>query len=189
MSSAGGTRAAHCGFTLQELMITLAIGGVLITGGIGMYGQLQESRLVTSVNAFVAHLSLARSEAVKRGMHVVICPSTNGTDCSASDGFNWWHDGAILFVDTNADRDRDPDEPLIHHFSASSTTTIKSSPGSSRMVYMADGMTAVTNTTFTFCDTRGTHAARYVIVSRTGRARSAKSPPDGHADAPSEACA
>lgn len=185
---AGSTRVAHCGFTLQELMITLAIGGVLTTGGIGMYGQAQENKMVTSVNAFVTHLSLARSEAVRRGTHIVFCPSANGTDCSAPDGLNWWHDGAILFSDENANRNRDGDEPLIHHFSASSDTTIKSSPGSSRMVYIGDGMTAVTNATFTFCDNRGTRAARYVIVSRTGRARTAKTPPDGRADAPFEVC-
>ena len=54
------------GFTLVELMITLAIAGILVAVGIPSFNStISDSRLTSYANEFVTALNLARSEAIK----------------------------------------------------------------------------------------------------------------------------
>ena len=50
--------------------------------------------------ALAASLRLARSEALKRGMEVTVCPSTDGKICQTSPD---WTKGWLVFADNNAD--------------------------------------------------------------------------------------
>lgn len=55
------------GFTLVELMITIAVAAILLATATPSFTSLiQNHRLVAQHNDFVANLNLARSEAVKR---------------------------------------------------------------------------------------------------------------------------
>ncbi|MFB1487585.1 MULTISPECIES: GspH/FimT family pseudopilin [unclassified Thiocapsa] len=91
------TWIAYRGFTLLELMVTVAIAAILLTLGVPSFRDLvQNNRAATQVNALVTALSLARSEAVRRGQHVSICPSTDQETCTGGDD---WDDGWIVFVD------------------------------------------------------------------------------------------
>ena len=61
--------AKSSGFTLVELMITLAIAGILVAVGIPSFNStISSNRLTSYANELVTALNLARSEAVKRGM-------------------------------------------------------------------------------------------------------------------------
>jgi type IV fimbrial biogenesis protein FimT len=69
------------GFTLVELMVTLAVLAILITVGIPAFGDLVRNNRVTSqTNELVTALNIARSEAVKRGrnVQVVVAMEANG---------------------------------------------------------------------------------------------------------------
>ena len=48
--------------------------------------------MAAEVNQFVTALHLARSEAVKHGRRVVLCPSSDGPDCGNSTGLGQWLD-------------------------------------------------------------------------------------------------
>ncbi len=90
-------RHSH-GFTLLELMITLAIAALLVTIVIpGFNGLIKKNRISTYANNLVTSLALARSEAVKRGTIVSLCASNTGNDCTAT-GFD---QGWIVFTDRN----------------------------------------------------------------------------------------
>jgi type IV fimbrial biogenesis protein FimT len=69
------------GFTLLELMVTLAVLAILITVGIPAFGDMvQNNRVTAQTNELVSALNTARSEAVKRGrnVQVVVAAEDNG---------------------------------------------------------------------------------------------------------------
>lgn len=79
------------GFTLIELMITLAVAGVVLSTALPNFIQaINNNRLATNTNDFIASLNLARSEAIKRGVNVVV----------AKTGANW-ENGWQVFVDVD----------------------------------------------------------------------------------------
>ena len=79
----------NSGFTLMELMVTIAIAAILVGIAIPSFTSIITSnRLTTSANELVTALNLARSEAVKRGQQVVV--SKTGAN---------WENGWQVFVD------------------------------------------------------------------------------------------
>ncbi len=82
------------GFTIIELMITVAVASLLMAIAVPSFNQMVVSgRLTAQSNEFVAALSLARSEAIKRNASVTLCRanSATATDCSTASGTwtNW----------------------------------------------------------------------------------------------------
>ena len=55
------------GFTLMETLVTLVIASILVTAAVpAMQDFIVRNRMTAEVNTFMASLTLARSEAVKR---------------------------------------------------------------------------------------------------------------------------
>ncbi|MEQ1557369.1 MAG: GspH/FimT family pseudopilin [Methyloglobulus sp.] len=84
-------QSSSLGFTLIELMVTVSIAAVLLALALPSFAPtIRSNRLTTYTNDLIASFSLARSEAVKRGQHVVV--GRNGAN---------WEDGWRVFVDIN----------------------------------------------------------------------------------------
>jgi len=105
-----GSRGTMRGFTLGELMTALAVVGVVAVIALPSYRTIiRGARLTTQIYDFSAALNLARSEAVKRGMSVTVCPSTDQATCTNS---TRWEQGWIVFVDRDADQTVDTSDPF-----------------------------------------------------------------------------
>lgn len=104
------------GFTMIELLITLAVLTILLAIGIPSFAGLMASTQVTNAtNELLSAFAQARSEAIRRGQRVTICISGNGAQCTNAGN---WDQGWIIFSDaTRAGNvaNVDAGEVIIHN--------------------------------------------------------------------------
>lgn len=83
------------GFTLLELLVTVFVLGVLLSVAVpGFFDTVRNSRATANTNELVTALSIARSEAVRRGARVTLCGTADGATCNGS-----WNQQWVVFVD------------------------------------------------------------------------------------------
>jgi type IV fimbrial biogenesis protein FimT len=82
------------GFTVLELMVTVAVTAVVLSIGVPSFlSVIETNRAVTHTNELVATLNIGRSEAVRRGAPIVVCSSTDGATCAGSTD---WSTGWVI---------------------------------------------------------------------------------------------
>lgn len=87
------------GFTLTELITVMAIVAILMTiGAPGFKYVTTSNRISSEINGLLGDMQFARSEAVKQGLFVTVCSSTDGANCNG--GTNW-QNGWIVFLDSS----------------------------------------------------------------------------------------
>ena len=85
-------RPLSAGFTLMELLMGIAVLAILTTLAVPAFNQfILNNRLAGQANEMVAAFQFARSEALKRGLSVQVCPSDDGENCSTA-----WTDGWMV---------------------------------------------------------------------------------------------
>lgn len=88
-------RVHASGFTLIELMVTLALAAILMTVAVPSFVTYQRnSELSSFANSLLASVNAARGEAMKRGMNAMVVPAV-GTN---------WDGGWVVFVDVDRDQ-------------------------------------------------------------------------------------
>ncbi len=86
------------GFTLVELMVTIAVLAILLAIAIPSFnGLLSAGRLTSTSNELVAALQMARAESIRRNKRAIVCGSSDGADCAASSSWSGW----LVFVDAD----------------------------------------------------------------------------------------
>jgi len=163
-------RLKQSGYSLYDLIITSAVASVLGIGAMGMSSLLQDARMTAAANQLMGHLSLARSEAIKRNVRVTLCKSRDGVACT--DG-SVWQEGWLVFADDNKNHKLDVGETILHVQEALSGNMTLHYGESGTYTYMGYNSAgeAIRAATFTFCDRRGAEKAKGIIVYWTGRPR------------------
>jgi type IV fimbrial biogenesis protein FimT len=108
------------GFTIIELMVAISVAMIVLGIGVPNFvGIIRSNDTVAEVNDLATALNLARSEAVGRGVEVMITPRS-GSD---------WTTGWIVGIDLDED-DVFPElgEPVLRTFSAVESLTFTASP-------------------------------------------------------------
>jgi type IV fimbrial biogenesis protein FimT len=188
-------RRKLAGFTIPELMLTIAVAGVLAAIAIpSMRDFNRNARLTSAVNDLLRSTQTARSEAITRQSNVVVCasddPLASEPACADEGNFTGW----IVFQDTNSNWTFDGDdedtpaedgEPVIQRYAPVPASVSVRADNDGIFSYSPTGFAtpAGANTPSTrvvFCDERGDKrigtesTARALIVEATGRARVTK---------------
>lgn len=159
------------GFTLIELMITLAVVAILLTVAVPSYRSfVQGNRAAAQANAVLRALVYTRSEAVKRAGGSTICQSGNQSSCGGSTS---WQGGWIVFSDVDQDGTLDASTDTLlqvgNGLSGGSTLT----GGKASISYAASGAlvdpTNATTFTLTPADCQG-DMRRTIQVTGSGQA-------------------
>lgn len=96
--------AKERGFTLLELMTALTVLAVLLAVGVPSFSDIaRNNRSAANSNELVSAFAIARSEAIRRGARVTVCPSEDGEQCTNSWGAGW-----IVFSDDAANDNASP---------------------------------------------------------------------------------
>jgi type IV fimbrial biogenesis protein FimT len=161
------------GFTLIELMVTVAVAAILLAVGVpALNDALLGSKLTGHANEMVGSALLARGEAIKRNAVVSLCASADGSSCAASGS---WEQGWIVACKTSDHASCDAagaDWLIFRRFAAlpSGFKMIESS-GQLKLDFQPSGV-GTTQASFTACRDSPSVGAqeRVVRISATGGA-------------------
>lgn len=160
--------AAQRGVTLLELMVALSVLGVLLAIGVPAYTNItRENQIAAQSNNLLQSFTLARSEALKRGLRVSVCPISND-DTSACLTANDWDGGWMVFEDDFGTAGvLDPGDRLLQVFAPAPGILITTAAAS--VVYLASAA-AETQVSFDVSKTGCTgQQKRGVTIATTGR--------------------
>ncbi len=145
------------GFTLIELMFTVAVLAILLALGVpGFQAVIQGNRAATQANDLITSLTYGRSEATRRGAAITVCPSTDQATCTPS---NDWSTGWVVL---------DPAGALLRawpELAGDSTLT-----GPQSLVFIGNGSVAPAPAQ-DFCLTVSADQVRVIEIARVGRVR------------------
>lgn len=165
------------GFTLVELVVTIALLAILTTLAIPSFSEmLRQWRRDSATRELTTTLQMARSEAIKTSRQMVVCPSTDGTSCAA---VTEWNTGWILFVDDGAgtqananNQAYNTNERILKVVSAQAgVASLTSSGAVQQLQFLPNGLMGSATTTFTVTPSGATSATKVdkATVSRVGR--------------------
>ncbi|MET0533461.1 MAG: GspH/FimT family pseudopilin [Steroidobacter sp.] len=170
------------GFTIIELMVTIAVVAVLLSIAVPAFGDLmRRNRIAAQTNTVIGALNYARAETATRGMPVSVCAARNAdrTSCvDAAETATTWTNGWIVFTDRTgiAGQLDGMDQALQSGAMPMSDFTFTSSATYVRFGVGANGATertlAITPINTSVCLSTG---KRNITVARTGRVNSTKS--------------
>jgi len=160
------------GFTVIELMITLAVLAILSFVAIPAFNHFYQTNLANTTMKRVSGLvRMARSEAVGRRFPTTLCPSNDGINCH-----NDWNAGVLLFADIDQDSQVNGDDYVIRYlpdFLARGDLTWRSLRN--KLQFNIRGMPSGTVGSFVYCPANGDMAlARSLVVSFQGRIRAGR---------------
>lgn len=150
------------GFTLVEMMISLAVLAIVAAGATpGLRGFLRDCQRTATVDGLVHAIHAARRMAGLTGVPVELCPTLDGLGCSGQ--FLW--NGDLLLQPVPAGRF------AARVLPAPSRPSVQSVRANRSAITFAPLRPSATTASVTVCDDRGPAFARVVIVSRSGRPR------------------
>ena len=111
------------GFSLIELMVTLAIAGILLAVGLPSFKDfMASSEMSATNNKLVYSVQMARSTALERLVATGVCASSNPmADDATCDAAADYNEGWIVYADDNGNGVRNNNEEIVDRSDAPGT--------------------------------------------------------------------
>lgn len=170
----------YAAFTLLESLISLIIISITLAFAFpNLSSILLRNRMDAVITEFSSALYLARSEAIKRGVTVTLCSSTNGSSCNTSNtnAIAGWQQGWLLFADSNADATVDNNDSVIRVYRnpKSEFTLIGNTYVKTKIHYLPTGRITVLGGTINVCANNQNQyrnpLGKNIVLIATGRFR------------------
>lgn len=164
------------GFTLIEMMITVALAAILISVAVPALNQFAtNARQTGAVNDFVSTIHIARSMAITTNARVTVCASAGGDACEAVS----WDEGWIAFADANSNQFVDGTDAIVASGEGIEGVSIQSGEFGQSLQFRPNGRIAAGAGHFTVCDIRGAEHAKVIVMDLSGRPRLSSYRADG----------
>ena len=159
------------GFTLLELMVTLAVLAIAL--GIGfppLASAVERARITNTYHLITASLMAARTAAITRAEPITVCPSHDGQHCRDD---QVWEDGWIIFADPLRTGEPADAASVLRRIDAiNGDFSLRSTSGRPRVRYLPSGRAFGSNVTMSLCARKDAGLIGEVVVNNAGRARS-----------------
>ena len=169
------TRSKSHGYTLPELLITVSVVAIMLSVAVpNLTNMVKNNRLVTELNMVMTNLHLARNEAAKRDVRVILCRSANPNlpvpTCGGIE--NNWSTGYLVFTgedgnntyqagtDTLIRRGQPAQEGVSLRTSSTWNNNLEINPNGT----LNEGTTAI----MVLCDDRGNSKGRQITIPLSG---------------------
>jgi len=158
----------YSGFTLVELMVTIAISAVLMAIALPNFSSfLVQTRVDNEISQLQRLLLSARNTAINAEQSVTICPLNASKACDTN-----WHNEISVFIDIDSDKVYEPasDERIIIVKGAINSSD-KLQYGQDSLIYTPTGSISggVSATPFKYCPKDYDDKSRGITVSTSGR--------------------
>jgi len=172
--------ARSLGFSLIEMLVALAVAGVLLGLAWPAMSELTAAnRSAAALNQITGATQWARHAAITLRTTVTMCPGAT----NACGGRDTWHDGTLIVADNNGNGRIDAGEEILRvlpRLQGGGRAYWRSFRNRSYLQFNATGLTHWQNGTLLYCPRDGdARHARAVIINAAGRARKA---PDRNGD-------
>ncbi|MGC4059575.1 MAG: GspH/FimT family pseudopilin [Aquabacterium sp.] len=135
------------GFTLVELMVTVAVVAILMAiGAPQLRSFLQKQQVAADIDAIGTALSQARSEALKRSGTVTVCALSGSTfsksedaQCAASTSTDWSH-GWMVFLDYATSGSYEKGTDTVLHIEQTVRSGSINNASKASITYQANGL-------------------------------------------------
>lgn len=173
------TRSKYHGFTLVELMISMGLIAIVLSTAVpSVSNMVKDNRLATQLNAIVGDFHLARGEATKRDIRIIMCRSANPNDASPNCGggnARNWSNGYLVFTgeDGNNNYNAGTDTLLRRGQPAQSGVTLRTTASWNNNLQINPTGTLNESSTaiMALCDDRGNSYGRQITIPLSGLAR------------------
>ena len=156
------------GWTLLELLITLAILSITLSFATGSYALIQKARYSAAAKEVTQAIQYARTQALGSHTQTYLCPSSNGRSCVAN-----WAEQLVVYRDLNGDKLLDSaDETLrlVDLNASQAKLKWRAFRNKRYLEFTPAGMTDYQNGTFTLCPLNDdVSLAKAIILNVAGR--------------------
>lgn len=170
---------SYRGFTLTELLVTVAVAAILLAVAVPSFRIfIQNAQLNTAADGLLGAIQQARSEAITRGDAVLLCRTADpdSNNCGTSSA-NDWSGGWLMYAvrnfagETNYDSTNANHELISRGSPAPEGVTVTSdTQGNNWLTYAPDGtLTEDDTVAYAVCDDRGVDEGQLIVIPMIGR--------------------